>query len=350
MIAEVVGLGARNPLGLSALQVAMGLRAGLFEPRSIPQLDKHGEEIGIALTGGLGRALHGHERMIALAAPALSEAVHDLPEALAPSETHPLPLLLGLPEPGRPDERRDVDLLAAIAERSGVAIDREASETLAQGQPSFAFALERAKALLDGGRDAVIVGAVDSYYDPRVLAWLDEHHRLDGLYAEDGFIPSEAAAFLVLTRGQASLRRGRILDVETGREPSVHDDDAPNVAEAMTDLLWALDARKQAPFSWSIADVNGEEHRTREWLWASSRVLPAEHERTKWVWEMGDSGAATGPLFAAVALQLCALGVAPAHQALIALHAEGPERGALIVEGRPPEVHTEMSDTKGRAR
>ena len=69
MIADVVAVGARGPLGLSGLQVAMSVRAGKLEPRSIRQRDKRDREIGIALTGGLGETLYGFHRFVALATP-----------------------------------------------------------------------------------------------------------------------------------------------------------------------------------------------------------------------------------------------------------------------------------------
>jgi len=335
MIANVVGMGARGPLGLSSLQVAMGIRAGLFEPRSIKLRNKRGEHIGVALTGGLSETLHGFARFVVLAAPALSEALSGLPEQLVPTEEHPVPLLLCLPEPGRPDHepRFEDELIAAIGERSGAHIDVERSAIIDKGQPSFAYALRAAKALLDGGAVSVVVGGVDSYYHPAVFRWLEEALRLDGLHAEDGFIPSEGAAFLVLTRGAEAASSGRILDFETAEEASVASDDEPNVADAMTEILIRLQERATAPFDWAVSDINGERERSNEWDKSSSRALPPRAKFDKWVWEMGDVGAATGPLFSVVALQLCQLGAAPAARAVLALHAEGSPRGGVVVEG-----------------
>jgi 3-oxoacyl-[acyl-carrier-protein] synthase-1 len=338
MIANVVGMGARGPLGLSVLQVAMGLRSGLFAPRSIKLVDKHDEPIGIGITGGIGETVHGLNRFVVLAAPTFSEAVADLPETLAPTEEQPLPVLLCLPEPGRPDheERFEGEIIAMIAERSGVALDADRSEVIQRGQPGFAFAVERARDLLDGGTKAVAIAGVDSYYHPDVLRWLDESYRLESLEAEDGFIPSEAAACIVLTRGKKSKTAGAIVDVATGTEPSVTSDEA-NVAEAMTKILADLTARRGAPFTWAISDINGERERGNEWDKAAFRILDPESRFDKWVWEMGDVGAATGPLFTAVGLQLCALGAAPQPTGVVALHAEGPDRGAVVFRGTGAE-------------
>lgn len=336
MIADVVSLGARGPLGLSSTQVAMCLRARKLEPRSVKILDRRGQEIGIALTGGLGERLFGYQRMVSLAAPALCEAVGGLSAEHAPSEQRPLPLILCLPEPGRPDDSVSFAerLLDDLGSRSGVPLDPERSAIVRQGQAGFAKAIQDAKPLLDGGAPVVCVGGVDSYYHPEVLRWLDEGYRLHAIGADDGFIPSEAAAFVMLARLPASgTRCGRIVAAETAAEFAAASEHEANLGAAMTELLERVQQGLGATLNWAISDINGERHRYREWSRAQQRALPPGCEDTHWVWDTGDVGAATGALFTTIALRLCELGCAPAPRALIALHSEGVERGVVVLQG-----------------
>ena len=335
MMADVVGMGARGPLGLSALQVAMAVRARSFEPRSVHLLDRKGREVGMGVTGGLGENSYGFDRLVALAAPALAEAIAQLTSEQRPSSERPLPTFLCLAEEGRPDDepRIEEELLRSAAERASVPLDVDRSAVVRRGQAGFAHALLLAKHAMDGGAPIVAVGGVDSYFHPSVVRWLDESYRLQTLDAEDGFIPSEAAAFLVLGRGGSADRLGAIIDVAAGQEAHYDDPEQPNIARSTTDLLLQLSRRAGQP-SWTIVDLNGERHRQREWAMASQRAVPPEAHETRWVWDTGDVGAASGPLFATIALAHCRLGCAPSERAMLALHSEGAERGVVVLEGR----------------
>jgi 3-oxoacyl-[acyl-carrier-protein] synthase-1 len=314
----------------------MCVRARKLEPRSVKVKDRRGQEIGIALTGGLGERLYGYHRCVALAAPALAEAASGLPDELVPTEERPLPLVIAAPETKRPDDSKlfETQLLRDLAEQSDVALDVEASTVVRHGQAGFAHALQTAKSLLDERRPAVCVGGVDTYYHPHVLKWLDAGYRLHAVGADSGFVPSEGASFLVLSRLPKSAERlGRILDVEVGEEKTAASEDEPNIGEAMTVLLESVQERLGVKVPWTITDYNGERHRYREWELARGRTVDREAIDTHWVWETGDVGAASGPLFTTIALLLCRLGCAPARQALLALHAEAGERGVVVFEG-----------------
>lgn len=332
MIADVIGLGARGPVGLSILQVATNLRARGFTPRSVALRDRSGHEIGLAMTGGIGEHCMGFDRLVSLAAPALAEAVLDA-GIFSPSGA--LPVLLCLAEPGRADDdpRFDGTILEALGAHAGITVDSERSATVRLGHAGFARAIERAKALLDAGAPSVAVGGVDSYYHSAVLRGLDASYRLHALEAEDGFIPSEAAAFVVLARGTVGpprALRGRILAVAAGDEPAVRDMTTVNTSLAMT-LLVERVLERSGPLGWVLTDENGERHRESEWTRVALRLLSGV-PRTTWVTNTGDVGAASGPLFAAVMLKLASLGCATGSRALLALHSDGGERGVLAIE------------------
>ena len=363
--ALVGAVSARTPLGLTARQTTFCARARKGEPRSTRFRNRLDRSIGACTTPGLSDGLEGIDRMIALAAPALaavaasarSHGVSPIARGAgsgagagatgAPEESRsPWPLLLAVPEPGRPDDdaRFGGGVLAELAARAGVAIDEARSSTFREGHAGFAHALAAAVELLSrgagAGAGAAIVGAVDSYFHAGVLAWLDAEARVHGLGVENGFVPGEGAAFLVLSRsasprGAASPRSGagaqvRLRAVETGVETSV-ETGAPNIGQTSSRLVAAI-AQLDTPATirWALTDVNGERHRVREWTQVAMRGSIAEGAKVdRFAEDLGDCGAASGAVLAVIAHELLVTGAAPAENACIALAADGAARGAF---------------------
>jgi 3-oxoacyl-[acyl-carrier-protein] synthase-1 len=321
--------GARAPLGLSSEQVAMCVRANKMEPETTRFMDRSGEPIGACRTLAVNGSIHGYDRLLRLAAPALCEA---WPEGAE----EPIPLILSLPEAGRADDdpRFNEGFVRDLATRSRRRLDLERSRVVRAGRAGGAIAVEAAGAMLaaPGGPALVMVGGADSYYHPGVLAGLDRDLRLHGPGTEDGFIPGEGAAFVLLSRSRpkgdapmAAIRR-----VVTGREATV-EGDAPNIGTAMTEILHAL--RSDGPIPWVVSDLNGEQDRAREWTLADIRAFGAEEVlRDEPIGELGDVGAATGPLFVSIVSVYFAAGCAPAREAVIVLASDGADRGALRIE------------------
>jgi 3-oxoacyl-[acyl-carrier-protein] synthase-1 len=332
-IAYVLSVGARSSLGLSALQTAMCVRAKKSEPRSSEFLDKRGHSIGVCVTGGLPAALFGYERLVALAAPALIEAA-----AGRGSDAAPIPVALALPEPGRPDDdaRFGRKIFEDLAAATGLPIDAARSVAVRAGNAGGALAIEAAASMLAAGAPAALVGGVDSYYHPDVLRWLDEECRLHSIEAENGFVPGEAAAFLLLSR-PAAPRGARPLaslqHVMTDREETAASDE-PNIARAMTQIVKSVaDRIKEKPIPWVLTDINGERHRVREWTRVEARgSIGKATAHDRFAEDLGDIGAAFGPVLAAIACIYWQSGCAPARSAVVALHAEGAPRGAFLLE------------------
>ncbi len=332
---RITGAGARTPLGLNRLQVAMCARAAALEPSPCRYRDSYGASLGVVRAASLSDDLLGVERWLALAAPALRECVGSTPGAPL-SSARPLPLFLSIPEALRADDddRIGEGLLPALAARSGVALDVARSQLFRQGHAGFAAALVAAVGQLAAGSPAVLVGGVDSYYHPGVLAALEADRRVHSGTIEAGIIPAEGAAFVRLAReagGERSL--GTILGVEVGREESVVAGD-PNLAEAMTRLVRRISvAAPDGRLPWILSDGNGELHRRDEWVKVAIRskdVFPPDARHDHPVEEMGELGAASGAVLLAVAATAWETGFAPADLALLALHSEGPERGLVL--------------------
>lgn len=334
---RILALGARSPLGLSALQVAMCARAQKLEPRSTEFMDRKNYRIGAARSVALSDELHGFDRFVALGAPALREASERLPVRA--------PLVLALPDRERPDQsaRFEGELIAALAKVSGVAIDHAGSTTVRANNAGFGIALEEAKARLTAGAPAVLVGAIDSYFDPSVLSWLDEDLRLHSQHSESGIVPSEGAAFFLLTRpdlkpgtlGQRAPKPiATIPFVGSAHEETVVKGE-PNLAVAMTTLARSAIAASKSPIAWIITDVNGERHRVREASLVELRILgdvAITGQNEAFARDLGDVGAATGALHLAVALARLRAGATPSKSALFMNYAEGPERVAFLME------------------
>jgi 3-oxoacyl-[acyl-carrier-protein] synthase I len=342
----IVGVGMTTPLGLDARQSALVLRARKLTPERTRYTDRYGHEIGSARARRVDDAVVGRERRLALAAPALAEAVRGV---VVPSG--PMPLFLSLPvRRSEKEEPLGPDFLADLAARAGVPIALEQSEPIALGHAGFAAALGRALAYVSAPppappagrprgekppRPFAIVGGVDSYHDPAVLKWLDDERRLHREDAWDGFIPSEAAAFLVVAPAGTGPAYARILSVVTGVEREETAEDPP-VGEAATELLRQVSAAMKTPVPWILPDVNGENHRIKEYTFVRirnpERFDGARTVETRLYDELGDVGAASGAVHAAYVCQAFRLGFAPGPQALVTLASDGPPRGAFALE------------------
>jgi 3-oxoacyl-[acyl-carrier-protein] synthase-1 len=334
MSAWITGVGARGPLGLDALSLALCARAGKIEPRPTGLRDKHNHPIGVVRMLALPDDLHGFDRLVEMASPALLEAASASPGG------PPRPLVVALPEAGRPDDdaRFGPAFVEELARRSGASIDLARSEVVRAGHAGFAVALE--KALVRDG-DAVLVGGVDSYYHPAVLARLDADFRLHAPEAVDGLVPAEGAAFLLLevprkdAKEKDKPRLARARAAATALETTVLTGE-PNIADAMTRLLRSfVEGAGATGIPWILTDVNSERQRAREWAMVAMRsqdLFTPEARQDRWVEELGDTGAASGALLAVLACLGWQTGHATAGSALIALHADGPERGVILLE------------------
>lgn len=326
-LAYILTASARGPLGLTARQVAMCLRARKSQPVETRYLDRDGHPIAVGQYLPLPDTVHGYDRLVRMAAPALTDAWMDGLDG-------PVPLVLALPAPGRADDdpRFEREILGALSARTRLPLDVRASLAIRADHAGFALAMEAAIAILSRPSRPrfVMVGGVDSYLHPGVLEALDDGFRLHTPSNENGFVPAEGAGFALLTREAsreitpiAAVRR-----VALGLEETVGTE-LPNVGRAMTHVLRAM--REDGPIPWVLSDVTGEHHRVREWTMAKLRALDPATRDDRPSDELGDLGAASGPTLLAVACSYFAARCAPAREVVIALSADGRERGAIRV-------------------
>jgi 3-oxoacyl-[acyl-carrier-protein] synthase I len=325
---RIVSVGARAALGLHALQVALGMRAGLFEPRASRLSDARGRAIGCCRVGGLGADLHGAARLLALAEPALREAS-------AGQDLSDVALIVALPIPERADGAPQMDELGAeLATRLGAPF--ASVQVIRQGHTGGLAALVIAHKLLRDGCPGVLVGGVDSYYHPDVLASLDGELRLHALGIDDGFVPGEGAAFMMLRPQASPDDLAHVVAMRLASEPAMLDEERPNIAEGLSEAIRGTDGTDAR---WVMTDVNAEHRRTREWTLVATRHRLTAGEVSRPCSELGDLGAATVPMMAAIACGWWRHGCAPNREVLLLASSSDDRRGAALLRA-PAEGDT----------
>jgi len=339
----VCGVGARTHAGLDALQVALATRAGKMRPRPSHVTDRFGERVATCRLWSIPDNVQGIDRFAALAAPALVQATEPWRSLLAATghDAEPLPVVLAVPEADRPgfDPRIARDLLPLLQARSQIVLDAKRSKLVSRGRGGGVEAFRAGLELLSDGAHRVAVGGVDSLFDADLLEWLDREMRLHSLEAENGFIPGEGAAFLLLARRGRTLglpRLASLVDARVEDEPRPYGSTEPTHALAMTHAVKLATGvhRTARRIPWMLTDVANERHRVDEWQMVMGRMfraftMDARHDQP--LLKTGEVGAASAALLAAIACAQWNVGCAPGASALIACHSDGAERGAMLL-------------------
>jgi 3-oxoacyl-[acyl-carrier-protein] synthase-1 len=333
-----VGLGARTALGEGAAPTMAAVRAGVAGFEEHPcAVDKDGNRMIVAMASFLAPEAVGSRRFADLAVPAAKEALSAL-EGKAPPNLPAVPAFVGLPpeRPGRPVSL-EKDLADSFQGVTGPV------EFLSSGHAAGLWALEKAAGAIQGRRaEFCLVGGVDSYFDADALEWVDAQDQLHSETNSWGYVPGEAACFCLLTSGSVAARYrlpvlAEVVSVGTGREENRIKTDAVCLGKGLTEAfrrtLGAL--APEARVDQVICDLNGEAYRADEYGFTVARtgarfVDPSEYLAPADCW--GDVGAASGPLFVALAAAAAAKGFAPGPRTLVWASSEGGERGAALLE------------------
>ena len=194
-----------------------------------------------------------------------------------------------------------------------------------------------------GLQEVVVVGGVESYYDIEALEWLDEAGRLHSEANIDGFVPGEAGAFIVLASRSAAHRfglpvLGSILSSTVAHEPHPYiSDHGVCIGQGLTE---SIRRTLDVPVSdakvadWTVCDLNGENFRAMEWMYAYVRTGP-KHRDPLELWHpadcLGDLGAATGCVLLSIAIASWQRDYARGDRCLIWCSSDGPERAAVLL-------------------
>jgi 3-oxoacyl-[acyl-carrier-protein] synthase-1 len=251
------------------------------------------------------------------------------------------PLLVAIDEPGRPDYAPDLPerLLEEVGKALGFRFPLP-SGVFPGGTTGFFRLLERARQMLAGPTaQGCIVAAVDSLVNSRALHWLEEHGRLKTPFESDGVIPGEAAA-AIWVRPAASSGSSLldIIGLGFGQEPSLKEEDRPNLAVGLAEALRAAlsDAHLSLPeIDFRVGGMTGERAGFMEASTGVARIQRVHKENfVLWVpaEKLGDVGAALPACMLVITAVAMAKGYAPGGRALLFISARNPERAACVLE------------------
>ncbi len=180
----VAGTGVINSLGANAPMIAAAVNAGISAVRDTAIFNKRLKPIRMACVPEAVLApLNAHlatqgiptrqERLLRMAGPALQQLQSVLPQNTL------LPIVLALPEviPGisRPWYGNAIEQLGLQYDAPLDLINSRAAEI---GRAGGIHAIKHVFQLMEAGHDWVLLGGMDSYWDPELLAYLDADDRL----------------------------------------------------------------------------------------------------------------------------------------------------------------------------
>lgn len=347
--AWIHGIGMTTPLGLQAAATAAAIRAGLSRIRESSFMNRRGRPMILShlrdehlppLTQGLARRQELTSRQIRM----LRLATHALQEALSPlQDAEGIPLLLVGPEPypGQPPALEN-SFLDHLRAQTNAPLSRERSSVFPGGRAGGLEAIEAALKLLhERGFRYVLVGGVDSHVDADVLGLLDHDGRVHAEEVVDGFVPGEAAAFLLLSSRKQLPTSSALAYLSApgiGQEQGHRYSDQPYLGNGLADAVRA--ATQGLPprsIRTVFASLNGESFGAKEWGIAAIRNSDALREEFQMEHPadcFGDLGAAIGPVLIGLATFGLRKGYAPGPS-LIWCASEGSPRAALLVGSEP---------------
>lgn len=341
-----IGWGIASALSASARHTGFYLRAGRNNFSLSPFVDTFGELITVSCATTLPRHLVGPHRLAALASSAIEEAFTTIGEY---AKGRRVCLCLTMParyrgQGGKTLQSDGQTLVAALLEKSRLREYQTEVVPFALGAAGGArAAIHAAQVLAAGEVEFVVLLGVDSYYDWSVLELLSKQDRLLNADNVDGLRPGEAAACLVLTAPTHQFARSagvsRIVAAGEGQEPSLPGvDEPPNMAHGFTaalrDAVAPLRSRRARTNYW-LTDITNEDYRVRELQILLARfgdVLGSDMSLGTPARELGEVGAATLPLFAAIATESWHRGYAADQTALCSGASEDGLRGALLLQ------------------
>lgn len=346
----VVGAGARTAVGMTAPATAAAVRAGVAGFNKHPfVIDTAGDRMIVAGAPYLRKDVGGADRIAELAAPAAAEALAAF--AAAPGDKPPVPIFLGLP-PARPGGRKNLPAVAIARIHEAVAAPCRVAkaEPIETGHTAGAMAVKSAwEVVRAGAAEFALAGGVDSYLEPETLEWLEANDQVHSAGPENnayGFIPGEAAGFVLLASAAAAERYNlrpavELLTAATARETKLIKTDAVCTGEGLTALFRALAGEPQKVLADHLyCDMNGEPYRADEFGFAIIRAGglfrdPSAFTAPADCW--GDVGAASGPLLLLLIDAAVRKGYAPGSVLAAFTSSESGERCGFVARARIAE-------------
>ncbi|HHI92320.1 MAG TPA: hypothetical protein ENK04_02225 [Gammaproteobacteria bacterium] len=306
---QVIGAGMVTPVGGNAVTTAAAVAAEVSSVQETSFRNKHYMPIKMAQVpdGALPEIneklknsllLPRQHRLLRLAAAALVQLKGLLPAGQT------LPLYLALPEhlPGYTTPLRG-NFIEQLALQSGIPLNVADSLIADIGRAGSLYAIEKAVQYFDKtGNDYLLIGGVDTYKDPRLLAKLDAEDRLNVQGVLDGFIPGEGAAFLLLASDRVNASHiphpVRLYRPGTALESGHRYNEEPYRGDGLADAVReALQQAESAKIQSVWSSMTYESYGAKEFgvaLLRNSAAFTEPLDTQHPVDAFGDMGAATG--------------------------------------------------------
>lgn len=331
-------------MGLSAAASAAAIRGAICAVGSHSYfIDRAGDPMRLASDPVLDPHLPIGQRIGGLLHAAMLEAIGDALPLLSGARSQ---CLIGLPEP-RPGLPPDLanSVHAAVVKEFG--FPTASTHVLQRGHAAGLMAIQAAAQRIKSGQaDVCVAAGVDSYHDPDTLEWLDEAGLLMSSLTRNAFPPGEGAgACLIASRDwmthQGLLLLSTVAAATTTFEPKAIRSPEICVGEGLTAAIQGVIDTLHLPherITASYCDINGERYRNEEYVYTLLRVQDGyvdahDYECPADCW--GDVGAASGPLFACLAIEASRRGYDKGPHPLLWASSEGGHRTAVLLTSAP---------------
>lgn len=338
----IVDYGNCTSLGERAGVTAASARAGFAMISLQPKiLDDHLEPIRLGLVEYLEEGLSNSEQMLELTLPSLKEAYSLLLEQEI--TVLEIPVLVGLPEerPGLPPNLKEFlsQSILESGEKDGIRFN---IEIIPNGHTACLSAIEKSFELLNQ-YEFCLVGGIESYNDIETLNWLEmEQKRLFCSYNKNGFIPGQAAGFILLANQSAVENyrlepRAKILACSSAEEENSIDSKKLSTARALTqtirqNLKYVDD---EAKIDAIYSTINGEDYHAQELAYTIVNVGTRIKEVGNLVAPydcFGDLGAASVPVYISLMMEAGKKKYAKGPLNLITAASLGNQRASALIQ------------------
>jgi 3-oxoacyl-[acyl-carrier-protein] synthase-1 len=377
----ISAVGLTSSLGLGSEEGCAAARAGLVRVSSIDTLNTAIDPVfaketldGIPtfvghLAPAIGTGHAGLGKLMALSKPALEEVLRKVNLSsddlfrtglcLSVSDgfyqarfgTEPEPL--GESEPAGHDAVWN-DIASNLGMRLCAAVDLPigaARQWVSRaGRLGLLGALEQASRWFAAGElDRCLIGTIESCVEPSALLACGAAQVLKTDANPVGFMPGEAAAFLLVEPATAVGSANapvRVVSMSRAVDAAYLDPDVQPLGRGISDVTAMLAAAAVTIAAGMppllITDLNGTEFRASDWGHALVHLRDrlGEFESELWlpVESFGETGAATGGVALCMVFEAARRGHVPGTTALLVLCADGGGRGGLLIE-TPAAAH-----------
>jgi hypothetical protein len=338
-LAELCAWEAVTSLGESATETSLLWEAGITNVAPSRFVLDDGERVAMCCSPALTPELLGVQRMLALLEHVLDrmKTRNGGAQRLQGITT----LLLCLPERlaheggGYALNPQGQSLVDALRRSAVLAPWAWQIECFPFGRAAGAVALHRAGELIAAGQRVLWAG-VDSQHDWEVLTRLAADDRL--LHADnvDGVLPGEAAAVAVLQRAENAARPvvlGLGLGRQTAEPDAIPARRADGFARAINGATGLLRERRERCGYWLVDSTHevAATQRLQHVLAVCGDIVGTQTALHAPLKTLGDAGAASLPLFAALASEAWRHGSADDETALLAACSENGASGAVLL-------------------